>query len=202
MPDAGGSALELIGDTAADEPGRYLVMTTRYQNRWTVAAGVLGEVFLMWVYLGGVTTVPFPDLLSRVVAGTVVTLSCWVGAVATFFPAVRLRPKELVVDNPLFTYRIPWRYVLDVEPDGGMEIRTRGAGEIGSFAFSSSLLGELTGNRTSRRVAAAILEYRRKQADKSGGGDVTREIPVLRHVIWLGCSWALLTWALPAILSP
>ncbi|WP_214409227.1 hypothetical protein [Sphaerisporangium fuscum] len=177
-------------------------MTTRYRNRWTVTAGVVGGLFLLSMYGRGVTTASFPTLPSRLFFGTFVTLSCWVAAAGTFFPSVSPRRDELVVDNLLFTYRIPWRRVLDVEPVGGMEIRTRGAGEIGCFAFSGSLLGALTGDRTSRRVSAAILDYRKEQADKSGDAEVTREIPVLRHVVWLVCSWPLLTWALPAILSP
>jgi hypothetical protein len=168
--------------------------TLRRRNPWTFVFGLICGAVPLGIYLGVMISGPSVPLPDRIFGGALFGVVSWLIALGALMPCVRATPGELVVDSGLFQRRIPWGLYKGVQPVGGMEILIKGGQEVGVFAFSGSLLGALTGDRTAHRVAEEIDLYYRKHADRTRRGTVTVRVPVIRHALWLIAAWALLTW--------
>jgi Kef-type K+ transport system membrane component KefB len=170
------------------------VPVRRWRNRWTFTASLITGAIPVLGYLWGITGAPSLTLGDRVFWGAFTAVFSWVIALAALMPCVRATPGELIVDSGLFQRRIPWGLYRGVQPVGGMGILLKGGQEVGVFAFSGSLLGALTGDRTAHRVAEEIETYYRKHADRTRRGLVAIGVPVVRHAVWLLTVWAVVTW--------
>ncbi|MFB8140518.1 hypothetical protein [Streptomyces parvus] len=89
-----------------------------------------------------------------------------------------LGKSELEIVNPVFTYRIPYRLVAEVDTsqDGTLTIHTSEGGEISSVAFGGSLLDHFVGS--SDRAAARIKEIVRQRRSPRTEAQARRTLTV------------------------
>ncbi|MFJ9182285.1 hypothetical protein ACIRQO_04310 [Streptomyces anulatus] len=113
---------------------------------------------------------------------------------------IELGESELKVVNPVFTYRIPYRMVTEVDTsqDGTLTIHTSEGGEIYSVAFGGSLLDHFIG--TSDRAVARINETVRRRRSPRTEGPSRRTVTVS----WIAdfCLLGTIGVAVAALLAP
>ncbi len=85
------------------------------------------------------------------------------GAMATYgylasTTSVQVRGDDLVLVGLLSVTRLPLPSVLRVSGEDGLEVTTTGGQTLTHMGYGSSVLGALTGNRRSNRVAARIRD--------------------------------------------
>jgi hypothetical protein len=127
-------------------------------------------------------------LTNRLIAAGVIGSMTWVMWRATVYPAVVIEEAGLVVRNPFSIYVVPWASLGEVRTVNGLELSVAGRKPVAIWAFSRSLLGELTGNRSANR-ARSVLEGMRVS------GSSRRDTRPL-HRIDLGLRSLLLVWVI------
>ncbi len=88
--------------------------------------------------------------------------------------SVEVRGDALVLVRLLSVTSLPWPSVLRVSGENGLEITTKGGQTLTHIGYGSSILGALTGNRRSIRVAGRIKQAMPDQLSLGTTGRATR----------------------------
>ena len=162
-----------------------------YRRPGTVAFGALTTLgFAVGIVLavvddgvGGVNT----GLINKAVGAVVLTTMAWLVWRVTLYPRVEVRRSALAVRQPFLTYTAPWHAVGSPDALDGLRVPLAGHGVVKPWAFSSSLLSDLTGERAANQAVARINEMRRQA--------VADQRHVERHralgLVPLGLAWLL-----------
>ncbi|MFE3389655.1 hypothetical protein [Streptomyces anulatus] len=120
----------------------------------------------------------FPDLSPGPLAGVAAALGTIVLTRRIGASRIMLGKSELIVVNPVFTYRIPYRLITEVDTsqDGTLTIHTAEGGEIYSIAFGGSLLDHFIGS--SDRAAARIKDIVRQRRSPRTEAQARRTLTV------------------------
>jgi len=70
--------------------------------------------------------------------------------------AVRIDSYGVRVDNLLFRHYIPWGDLADIGVGGGLEFRLCNGGKVFSLMYGGSIIGQVLGDRYTKRVAARM----------------------------------------------
>ncbi|MFD0421507.1 hypothetical protein [Streptomyces parvus] len=111
-----------------------------------------------------------------------------------------LGESELKVVNPLFTYRIPYHLVMEVDTSKGgtLTVHTFEGGEIYATAFGGSLLDHFIGSLD--RAAARVKEIFRQRRSPRTEAQARRTLTVSRIADF--CLLATIGVAVAALLAP
>ena len=106
------------------------------------------------------------------------------GALATYgylasTTSVRVCGSDLVLVRLVAVTTVPLLEVSAVSGENGLEVRTRGGQTLTHIGYGSSLLGAMTGNRRSSRVAARIQRAVEVEGASPGGVRGTTRRPRL-----------------------
>ena len=101
------------------------------------------------------------------------------GAMATYgyltsTTSVQVRGDDLAFVGLLLVTRLPLPSVLWVSGEDGLEVATTGGQILTHIGYGSSILGVLTGNRRSNRVAARIRDALPVGGAPGSKGSITR----------------------------
>lgn len=82
--------------------------------------------------------------------------------------AVRMNDDGIIVDNLIGRERIPWGEVAQISAGNGLLITLRNGKKIDSFTFGGSVIGALTGDKYTKRVAARMEATRQEILSRAG----------------------------------
>ncbi|HEX6874463.1 MAG TPA: hypothetical protein VF165_02285 [Nocardioidaceae bacterium] len=182
----------------------------RLRNPFTYAIGLalslgLGAALCWVMWDPGVDH----SLVSRVTAGLVVGANIWFIWRVAGHPAVLVSDAGVLVRNPFRRHVVPWILLGEVTVSDGLRFTVGGRESIRAWAFSGSVIGEVTGNWSATRAQLTIDSARQGIAPPSGGQPESRLDLGLRSLLlmWSGALLlAVATWAMdpesPAIAVP
>jgi hypothetical protein len=156
-----------------------------FRNR--ILAG-LAAVFIAPCLLIGVTVLPGPGQHGAFVGGAVISGIAWLMWVLGWWTKVVVSPDGVVIDNVIVRHVVPAdqfdRFVLDF----GIWVRAKDGRRFWLFGYGGSLLGQITGYRSQRRVLARMETAAAVIADNAD--------PRARYRTLVKIPW----WPLPALL--
>lgn len=137
----------------------------RFRRPGTVAAGAL----MTAGFAVGLVVAMLDDGVNGVNAGfdqkavgaTVICTVAWFIWRVTVYPCVEVTESRLTVRQPFTTYQAPWPAVGEPDALDGLRIPLAGHGVSRPWAFSSSLLADLTGDRVANEAVSRIDALRR-----------------------------------------
>lgn len=132
-------------------------------------------------------------LTNKAVGAVVIATMAWLGWGVTLYPRVEVRSSALIVRQPFLSYTAPWYAVGAPDALDGLRVPLAGHGVVKPWAFSSSLLADLTGERAANKAVMRIEEGRRQAVGGQRRGERHVERHVDRHVA-LGLAPLGLTW--------
>ena len=162
-----------------------------YRRLGTVAFGALTTFGLA---VGGVLAVlgdgvngVNAGVADKAVGAVVIATMAWLVWRVTMYPRVEVRSSALTVRQPFLSYTAPWHAVGTPDALDGLRVPLAGHGMVKPWAFSSSLLADLTNERAANKAVVRIEEMRRQA--------VADQCRVERHVALglapLGLAWLL-----------
>jgi len=86
--------------------------------------------------------------------------------------AVRMNEDGIIVDNLIGRVSIPWGELAEISAGNGLLFRLRDGKKVDSFTFGRLLIGVITGDKYTKRVAARMEDARREilsRADPRAG---------------------------------
>jgi hypothetical protein len=156
-----------------------------FRNRFL--AGFTG-VFVVGPLLIRVTVLPGPGEQGAYVGAAVIPGIAWLMWVLGWWTKVAVRPDGVVIDNVIVRHVIPAAQFDGFVLDSGIWVRAKDDRRFWLFGYGGSLLGEITGYRSQRRVLA------RMEAAAAMIGDNAE--PQARCRSYVKIPW----WPLPALL--
>lgn len=156
-----------------------------FRNRFLAG---FASVIIAPCLLVGVLVLPGPGEQGAFVGGAVLPTMSWVMWVLGWWTKVAISPDGVVIDNVIVRHVIPAaqfdRFVLD----SGLWVKAKDDKRFYLFGYGGSLLGEITGYHSQRRVLARMEAASAEIAD---GAD-----PQARCRTYVKIPW----WPLPALL--
>lgn len=134
------------------------------------------------------------SLWSRLVGCLVLASMTWFAWRVAGHPAVVLDRATVTVRQPFRRHTAPWSLVGSAQPHDGLRLAMAGAGAVEVWAFSSSVLAALSGNRSATRAASRIDSARPVSGSRSAAGTAV-------HRVDLGARQLLVVWCVAALVS-
>jgi len=132
-------------------------------------------------------------LVSRTGAALVISSTTWFIWRVACHPAVVVDDEGLTVVNPFSRHRIPWGSLGDVITADGLELVAADR-TVKAWAFSGSLMGDLTGDRSATRAREVI------EASRAAGGPASAK-PPREHRSDVGLRSLLVFWTASVLLA-
>lgn len=147
--------------------------STYHSGPATVAIGVVVAMGAAVTLSAGIYQFAVGNAAGLVVAFVGVGFLHWISAIA-LAPKLRILESEIVVDNPVFVYRVPLNAIEEVRPGRKLEIALTSGRTVSCWAIQKSNLA-LAARRAGRsdRVAAELVAL---GARGSTSAEVSRRI--------------------------